>query len=236
MRRMAVRARRLQQLRFMQVACRYVQVASQDALVQRRPVPRTLCAAELTLEQAVDILSSVDEVLGQHPLTGLNVMLKCGHFGPYYEHGHLRTSIGKMHDGRAPSLDHAVHRLDIKAEKLGLCFVQASCSSYPCLVPHVWIPLTTALDRVSATARRVHRMPIVPSSLEVPLRCQRPCCVSQASNQVPCLMRQPKPSRRHQAKNHTRRTMASRRTMLGLRTTGSRQGLTVKRRQVCTRT
>jgi Topoisomerase C-terminal repeat len=99
--------------------CRYLQTLLDDGTLHRKSLLKTFDPLTLTLDQAVDILHTRDVSLGQHPDTGLDVMFKVGRFGPYYEHGQLRYSAGRIDDDFEPTMDHAMMRLDAKAKKIG---------------------------------------------------------------------------------------------------------------------
>jgi DNA topoisomerase I len=84
-----------------------------------RSLPSDKDPESLTVEEAVELLRG-PAALGQHEETGLNITLHQGRFGPYYKHGSLQFSVGKLPDGEEPSLEHAIARLDKKAERLGV--------------------------------------------------------------------------------------------------------------------
>lgn len=89
-----------------------------------RALPDTIKAEEITLEQAVDVLKG-PLVLGQHPETGMDIALRSGRFGPYYQHGSLQVSAGKL-QGEEPTIEAALLKLELKAKRLGvLLFVLA---------------------------------------------------------------------------------------------------------------
>lgn len=81
-------------------------------------LPKTTRPDELTLEQAAGMLQ-VPEVLGKHPETGLDIMLLSGKFGPYYQHGSLQVSAGKLGD-QDQTLDVALLKLELKAQRQGV--------------------------------------------------------------------------------------------------------------------
>ncbi|NJR42122.1 MAG: hypothetical protein HC767_05165 [Akkermansiaceae bacterium] len=83
-----------------------------------RALPSDKHPGSTTLEEAVELLRA-PIVLGQHQQTGLDITVMSGRFGPYYKHGSLSISVGKLPDGEAPSFEHAVARLDKKAQKMG---------------------------------------------------------------------------------------------------------------------
>jgi DNA topoisomerase I len=90
--------------------------------VDGKPINRSLPTDKdpesLTVEEAVEVLKG-PTVLGQHEETGLDITVHDGHFGPYYKHGSLQFSMGRLPEGEEPSLEHAIARLDKKAERLG---------------------------------------------------------------------------------------------------------------------
>ena len=67
------------------------------------------------------------KILGQHKETQLDITLSKGRFGPYYSHGSLSMSVGKLPEGKEPSLEHALARLDRKAAKLGTLQSKVHC-------------------------------------------------------------------------------------------------------------
>lgn len=83
-----------------------------------RSLPSDMDPDSLTCENAVELLKG-PTVLGRHKETGLEVLLLDGRFGLYYQHGSLQISVGRLREGEEQGFEHAMSRLDKKAEKLG---------------------------------------------------------------------------------------------------------------------
>ena len=69
----------------------------EGAKPKRASVPKTMSVAELTLEQAIGLLSLPREV-ARHPETKEPILAGIGRFGPYVQHGKTYASIGKDED------------------------------------------------------------------------------------------------------------------------------------------
>lgn len=110
--------------------CRYLEKKAQDGSLERRAVPRLMSSNSLTLDSALEVFKWTDISLGLHPDTGLDMFLKSGRFGKYYEHGALSTSVGRVAEGFEPNLEHAITRLDTKAKRLGAS-ICATSVAYP---------------------------------------------------------------------------------------------------------
>ncbi|MGC5076891.1 type I DNA topoisomerase [Agrococcus sp. DT81.2] len=66
----------------------YLEGTGADGEVKRANIPEDLTPDQLTPEKAAELFSAEpvqDRVLGQHPETGLDVVVKNGRFGPYIE-------------------------------------------------------------------------------------------------------------------------------------------------------
>ncbi|WP_395666970.1 type I DNA topoisomerase [Methylocella sp.] len=64
---------------------------------KRSSIPKTIAPSELTLEQAVGLLSLPREV-ARHPETKEPIFAGIGRFGPYVQHGKTYANIGKDED------------------------------------------------------------------------------------------------------------------------------------------
>ena len=64
---------------------------------KRSSLPKTIPAAELTLDQAIALLSLPREV-AKHPETKEPIMAAIGRYGPYVQHGKTYANIGKDDD------------------------------------------------------------------------------------------------------------------------------------------
>ena len=73
--------------------CNRAKATSQSAL----PCPRLLSANELSLEQAIGLLSLPREV-AKHPETKQPILAGIGRYGPYVQHGKTYANIGKDED------------------------------------------------------------------------------------------------------------------------------------------
>lgn len=104
-------------MRNVSVLCSFLMM-SYDGKDVTCALPKTMRPSELTLEQAAEMLK-VPEVLGQHPETGMDIMLRWGKFGPYYQHGSLQASAGKL-DDQDPTLEVALLKLELKAKRQGV--------------------------------------------------------------------------------------------------------------------
>ena len=125
---------------------RYVERNDGAGSRDRKALPTALAAETITLAQALDVLNATDEVLGKAPGCELDVLIKEGRFGPYYSLGKLNASFGRTGEDFEPSIQHAVTRLEAKAEKLGARSVhvtpeshgvadtQTSCTACTCAV------------------------------------------------------------------------------------------------------
>eukprot|EP00892_Ulva_mutabilis_P003712 jgi/Ulvmu1/1712/UM116_0025.1 len=109
-------------------------------------LPDTIKPQQMTLEQAIDLLSG-PSVLGQHPETGMDITLRTGRFGPYYQHGTLQASTGKM-TGEEPTLETAILKLELKAKRFGMTQAEAAAqkpskrpnkSPVGALAHHAWV-------------------------------------------------------------------------------------------------
>ncbi|NNE34756.1 MAG: type I DNA topoisomerase, partial [Rhodothermales bacterium] len=72
----------------------YVQLGDdeQEGKPKRMSVPRGVAAADLTFEQALDLLA-LPRTLGQHPESGKDILAHIGRFGPYVKHQRVFASI-----------------------------------------------------------------------------------------------------------------------------------------------
>lgn len=93
-------------------------------------LPSDTDPSSLSCEQAVELLKG-PTVLGKHEETELDISVHTGRFGPFYKHGSVTCSVGKLEEGDEPSLEHAIARLDKKAERLG-AVVLSSCIAESC--------------------------------------------------------------------------------------------------------
>jgi DNA topoisomerase I len=99
------------------VARRYIQCYQGDTRC-RQKLPEAVAINSLTPETAAKLLRG-PRVLGNHPETGLPVLLKQGRYGAYFEHGTLRYSVGRLDEVESSTLDAAIMRLDVKAARFG---------------------------------------------------------------------------------------------------------------------
>lgn len=83
-----------------------------------RALPGNIPAQDLTLEQAIKLLKG-PQVLGQHPESGIDITLRTGRYGPYYQHGSLQVSAGKLEEEEA-TLEAALLKLELKAKRIGV--------------------------------------------------------------------------------------------------------------------
>ncbi len=74
----------------------YVQLAEGEK-PKRSSLPKTIKASELTLEQAIGLLSLPREV-ARHPETGEPIRASIGRFGPYVQHGKVYASLKRDDD------------------------------------------------------------------------------------------------------------------------------------------
>lgn len=107
--------------------CRYatVNAAGKDINMS---LPDDIDPEALTCEQALELLKG-PKILGQHDETELDITLNKGRFGPYYAHGSLSISVGRLPEGEEPSLEHGLARLEKKAVKLGMLLCK-SCGKF----------------------------------------------------------------------------------------------------------
>ena len=98
------------------LCCRYLQMSSngEDVNCSLDEPVEIGGQISITVEGAAAFLQP-PRVLGQHPETGLDVMLRSGKYGMYYQHG--RTNASANRDKQA-TLKAAIHVLDRKAKRL----------------------------------------------------------------------------------------------------------------------
>jgi DNA topoisomerase-1 len=78
----------------------YVQAGEQEEggeKPKRASLPKTIRADELTLEQALALLSLPREV-AKHPTTGEPILANIGRYGPYVQHGKTYANVGRDDD------------------------------------------------------------------------------------------------------------------------------------------
>jgi hypothetical protein len=110
---------------------RYLQMTV-DGKNVNRSLPDSVDPSSVSLEQAVEMLRG-PMVLGQHEETELDITLQNGRFGPYYIHGSLQCSVGKLEEDQEPNLEHALAKLEKKANRAGealccVCAVMVQCA------------------------------------------------------------------------------------------------------------
>jgi len=72
----------------------------------------------ITLERALDLLTvaqKLSRVLGVHPRTGKEVMVKVGPYGPYVKHEWTNASLGGRQSAESITLAEAVALVDAEA-------------------------------------------------------------------------------------------------------------------------
>lgn len=96
----------------------YIQLgeATEDAKPKRVSVPKNMDASELTLEQALSLLSLPREV-GAHPETGKPIKAGIGRFGPYIQHEKIYASVPADEDVLTIGLNRAVDLIQTKAAR-----------------------------------------------------------------------------------------------------------------------
>jgi DNA topoisomerase-1 len=93
---------------------------------ETRSLPAGLCPLEVTLEQAVELLSQPKlrgkraaavplKLLGESPVTGKQVELRSGRYGPYVADGQTNASLPKDADPESLSLEAALELLAARA-------------------------------------------------------------------------------------------------------------------------
>ncbi|MBM3506512.1 MAG: type I DNA topoisomerase [Alphaproteobacteria bacterium] len=92
--------------------------AEGDTKPKRVSIPRNLSAAELTLEQALGLLTLPREV-GPHPETKEMIKAGIGRFGPYLQLGKLYASLPADEDILSVGMNRAVDLLTEAANKKG---------------------------------------------------------------------------------------------------------------------
>ncbi|MCC3247257.1 type I DNA topoisomerase [Methylocystis sp. WRRC1] len=78
----------------------YVQEGEQEEGAEkpkRASVPKTIKPDDLTLQQAIGLLSLPREV-ARHPTTGEPIVVNIGRFGPYVQHGKTYANVGRDDD------------------------------------------------------------------------------------------------------------------------------------------
>lgn len=98
-------------------SCRFLQMAENGEKVNCA-LPSDTVPEQVTLDMAVELLKG-PEILGAHPETGMDILLRSGKYGPYYQHGSLQVSAGKL-QGEEPTLEAALLRLELKAKRHGV--------------------------------------------------------------------------------------------------------------------
>jgi DNA topoisomerase-1 len=92
--------------------------AEGDTKPKRVSIPRNMSAAELTLEQALGLLTLPRNV-GEHPETREMIKAGIGRFGPYLQLGKLYASIPADEDVLSVGMNRAVDLLSEAANKKG---------------------------------------------------------------------------------------------------------------------
>ena len=93
----------------------YVQVGTGKA-VKRAGVPKALASDALSLDDALGLLS-LPKALGAHPVSGLNIAVGSGRFGPYVQHGETYYKLKHVREAFVLDLGAAVVLIDTQPPK-----------------------------------------------------------------------------------------------------------------------
>ncbi len=92
---------------------------------KRSSIPKNYKASELTLEQAIGLLSLPREV-AKHPESGNPIVAGMGRFGPYVQHGKMYASVGKDEDILSVGANRAIDLIVAKEQGGGRQFGNAA--------------------------------------------------------------------------------------------------------------
>jgi DNA topoisomerase-1 len=106
----------------------YVQEGEQEEGSAEKPkrasLPKNIRADELTLQQAVALLSLPREV-AKHPTSGETIIANIGRYGPYVQHGKTYANIGREDDVLTLGANRAIDLIVQKESEIGTTFGEA---------------------------------------------------------------------------------------------------------------